>query len=136
MEVSRITSSFTSSLSLLAVFFVICLSWFVGCGLFFVGVFLVNHRNFQRRVAVLGLGSLCMVPLERQPPVLAASFDKVLLMMMNLLEEVESVWTGGYCCYCWWWWWWWWWCLVMCYDAAYEPMYVYLLILFSVSVDV
>jgi hypothetical protein len=63
----------------------------------------LHHRKFQRRVAVLGLGSLCLVPLARQPSVLAASFDKVLLMMMNLLEEVEeeSVWNLWFVSFVW-----------------------------------
>jgi hypothetical protein len=45
---------------------------------------------FQRKAAVLGLGSLCLVPMARQPPVLAGGMDKVLSMILTLLEEVEE----------------------------------------------
>ena len=47
------------------------------------------RTNFQRRVAVLGLGAFCRVPLAQQPPELAPVFDKVLGVMMGLLEQKE-----------------------------------------------
>jgi hypothetical protein len=51
---------------------------------------LLLSSNFQRRIAVLGLGSLCKIPIAQQPPELASEFHKVLLMMMQLLEQKEE----------------------------------------------
>ena len=39
---------------------------------------------------MLGLGSLCKIPISQQPPELASEFHKVLLMMMQLLEQKEE----------------------------------------------